>query len=599
MMSNSTAKNPIIILPDVLVDQIAAGEVIQRPASVVKELLENSIDAGANRIEVVIKNAGKDLIRIVDNGIGMSSEALSLATQRHATSKIRELKDLERLNSYGFRGEALASIAAVSQLEIASIPAQENQGERRIWSGGKLETVEAFGGKSGTDIAVKNLFFNTPARRKFLKGKPTETRHITEQVVRVALSNPELRLKYSNDKKTILDLPSGDLKARIGAIFQKNYSQYLQEVNNKYQAMSLDGYVGNLNLVRKSKGEQYLFLNGRYIQNRLMNSAVFSVFRGLVKRSEYPFFVLNLQIDPAEVDVNVHPTKIEVKFADEWRVYNFIKMFVAEALRDIIQTAPSFSPPVALQDSPKNAQFTISSHRSGKNPRLPEETQRLMFDSNYQSQKETDYLQKAQNFPEYFLEAQSDAPFECGNIWQIHNKYICAEIRNGIVIIDQHVAHERVLYEKAMQSFSETEAPAQQLLFPVVIEFSPEDYSILLDVLPFMKKIGFQMRNFGGRSVVLEGVPGEMRSGEEGKIIKQIIDYTKEYAMQNDPVQEKVAAAYACKGAVKAGDPLTKEELQALVDQLFATEEPYFCPHGRPIVVNYSLDEIDKRFERT
>jgi len=596
-MSNS--ENPIIILPDVLVDQIAAGEVIQRPASVVKELLENSIDAGADRVEVVIKNAGKDLIRIVDNGIGMSSEALALATQRHATSKIRELKDLESLSSYGFRGEALASIAAVSQLEIASVPAQKNQGERRIWAGGKLETVEPFGGKSGTDISVKSLFFNTPARRKFLKGKPTETRHITEQIVRVALANPQLRLKYSHDKKTIFDLPSSDLKTRIGEIFQKNYSPHLQEASNKYQAMSLYGFVGNLNLVRKSKGEQYLFLNGRYIQNRLMNNAVFSVFRGLVNRSEYPFFVLNLQIDPAEVDVNVHPTKIEVKFADEWRVYNFIKMFVAAALEDIIQTAPSFGPSVALQDSPKQNQLQISQNRMAKNQQVPEETQRLMFDANLKSQKSQDYLQKAQDFHEYFKGTQADAQFEYGDIWQIHNKYICAEIRNGIVIIDQHVAHERVLYEKAMQSFSETESPAQQLLFPVVIEFSPEDYSILLDVLPFMKKIGFQMRNFGGRSVVLEGVPGEMRSGEEGKIIKQIIDYTKEYAMQSSPVQEKVAAAYACKGAVKAGDPLTKEEIQALVDQLFATEEPYFCPHGRPIVVNYSLDELDKRFERT
>lgn len=586
----------IHILPDILCNKIAAGEVVQRPASVVKELVENAIDAESRRIEISIKNGGRDLIQVIDDGIGLSEEELGLALERHATSKIAEIEDLFRIRTMGFRGEALPSIASVSMMELVS-RARGSEGAFALEvQAGKIGKVQPIAWEMGTRITVKNLFFNVPARLKFLKAKRTELNHIIDRVKPLALIYPQIAFKLTADKKVIFDLRAGKPEDRVAAIFGSEYGDKIIEVNESRGNIHVSGFIGNLDLVRVARGEQYLSINERPISDRLINNAVYQAYKSVIQRGEFPFYALNITVPLNEVDVNVHPTKTEVKFNDEWRVYHVVKETVENGLRQImkvmpgLQDRPPMAPLFATSDT-VSPQTTFVTPPQGQYP--PQDQGRSL--------EESEILQKARQFSQVLdrdpVETKPQRQ-QGGFIWQVHNKYILSQINNGIAIIDQHVAHERILYEEALRDMDENKGTSQQLLFPATQEFSADDYNILVDIIPSLNTLGFRLREFGPQTVLVEAVPTGMRGGSEGAILKEIIDYYRENRVFDYSPSKRLAASYSCKAAVKAGDPLTEEEMRVLVDRLFATENPFYCPHGRPIIVNLSIDELDKRFER-
>ncbi|MCF7803184.1 MAG: DNA mismatch repair endonuclease MutL [Candidatus Marinimicrobia bacterium] len=604
----------IQVLSDSIANKIAAGEVVQRPASALKELVENSIDSGAENITVHVEEGGKKLIQVIDDGQGMDRDDLVLAFERHATSKIREESDLEAINTLGFRGEALASIAAVARVEAKSQTPDAEVGHEIKIHGGEIQDVTPTAMNRGTQIAVKDLFFNTPARRKFLKGKRTEFRHISETMKRFALGYPDIRFElYHNDREN-LSLPPASLKERIGSIFGKGYPKNIIEIDEEYRGIGIFGYIGNLDMVRKSRGEQYLFLNHRYISDSLMSSAIYKGYRHLIQRGEYPFFVLNLQLDPKEFDVNVHPAKMEVKFKDQWQLFNYLRNVVERSFQDVLHMAGQFQRGVdddeddgkdtapqqdwtdtirPLEDPKYSPQSPAPERPQSPQYKAPEPSQMQRPESSEGAR--TGLVERVNRF------ARREQPREediAEQVWQVHKLYIMSQIKSGLVILDQHAAHERILFEEAMESFEKQNISSQQLLFPQVIEFSADDFDLMLELLPHLEKIGFEMKEFGKNTVVLNATPSDMRGGDEAKLIREIIDEYKERRDKDNPTHYKLAASYSCKAAIKAGDVLTEEEMRTLIHRLFQCEHPYHCPHGRPVIVNLSLKELHKRFER-
>ena len=570
----------IHLLSTDLRNKIAAGEVVERPASVVKELVENSLDANATEITIVIEKGGHQLIQVSDNGGGISPDDMNLAVQRYTTNKIETIDDLFNINSLGFRGEALASIASVSEMEMASCINGDGGFAVSILDGeaGEIMPAEPV---QGTRIDVRNLFYNTPARKKFLKSQRVEFRQIVAMARRYGLAYPEVAFKLYHDDKEILNIQSESLKERINNLLDPTYRDHLLEVNTVKGDFTISGYVGSLNLVRSRPGEQYIFLNRRFIKHRLLNNAVYSAYQSLLKRGEYPFYVLNLVQPADQVDVNVHPMKIEVRFKDEWRLYHVLKSAVADALRSILDTIPDFSK--------METQF----------PEFGNSLQQATLSLSAVDTPIQQGLQRAKTYMDRLSEKKSEGEeVSTGNIWQIHDKYIVSQINSGLVIIDQHVAHERVLFEDALNAFEKAPLGAQTLLFPETLEFSADEFSVLLDILPNLNKLGFRMQEFGKNTVMVEAIPSEMVWGNEKTIIRDIMDSYLENKKKYSSWQEGLAASYSCHAAVKAGDPLTIQEMQALVNRLFATNHPYYCPHGRPIIVQLSIEELDKRFER-
>ncbi len=570
----------IHLLSTDLRNKIAAGEVVERPASVVKELVENSLDANATEITIVIEKGGHQLIQVSDNGGGISPDDMNMAVQRYTTNKIETIDDLFNINSLGFRGEALASIASVSEMEMASCINGDSGFAVSILDGeaGEIMPAEPV---QGTRIDVRNLFYNTPARKKFLKSQRVEFRQIVAMARRYGLAYPEVAFKLYHDDKEILNIQIESLKERINNLLDPTYSDHLLEVNTVKGDFAISGYVGSLNLVRSRPGEQYIYLNRRFIKHRLLNNAVYSAYQSLLKRGEYPFYVLNLVQPADQVDVNVHPMKIEVRFKDEWRLYHVLKSAVADALRSILDTIPDFSK--------METQF----------PEFGNSLQQATLSLSAVDTPIQQGLQRAKTYMDRLSEKKSEGEeVSTGNIWQIHDKYIVSQINSGLVIIYQHVAHERVLFEDALNAFEKAPLGAQTLLFPETLEFSADEFSVLLDILPNLNKLGFRMQEFGKNTVMVEAIPSEMVWGNEKTIIRDIMDSYLENKKKYSSWQEGLAASYSCHAAVKAGDPLTIQEMQALVNRLFATNHPYYCPHGRPIIVQLSIEELDKRFER-
>jgi len=572
----------IRLLSDDLKNKIAAGEVVERPASVVKELIENSLDSGATEIDVIVKGGGNVSVQVIDNGVGLEKDDLLIAFARHSTSKIASVEDLSSIDTLGFRGEALSSIASVAKVKALSSVNGEDSGYEISVSGGEISQPEPVALSKGTAISVSDLFFSIPARRKFLKSARVELRHIIRTVRRFGLCQPNVKFTLTADDKEVMTLSPMTLIDRIAAVHDPSYKENLLEVNHQAGPFAITGYVGNLNLVRKRRGEQSLFLNGRYIVNKLLNSAIYSAYQSLVSRGEFPFFVITLEVPLDTVDVNVHPMKIEVRFRDEWRVYHALKTAVTEALNDILSTVPDFLKP--------SESFPSSGGQAGFS--FPQSTPSAILSR--QS------VERAKSYVQTMGETQTEEEgVNLENIWQVHTKYIVSEIKSGLVVIDQHVAHERVLFEQAMDAMEGNPLPSQSLLFPEVVELPIEDFSTLLELLPYLEKIGFRMKEFGKNTVMIEGVPSELGWGNEREVLTEIIDTYRNQQKAQPSFMEAVAASFACKAAVKAGDVLTQEEMQSLVDRLFATQHPYYCPHGRPIMVNLSLDELDRRFERT
>ena len=596
------ARNRIHILSEELTNKIAAGEVVDRPASIVKELIENALDAGADEITIVLKNGGKQLIQVVDNGIGMTREDTILAIQRHTTSKIATYDDLHNIQTLGFRGEALASIASISKMEIKTIPRGEASGTLLRIDGGVVEDVADVGGVPGTSVSVKNVFFNTPARRKFLKSDEAEYRQILNVFQRFALGYFETRfVLYHNDQK-IYDLPPAKPEIRVVDVLGKRYADKLVNVEDNNAVMQIWGFVGKQDATKKSRGDQYLFLNGRYIQNRALNHAVVSSYGSILPRGEFPLYVLFLEIDPRRVDVNVHPSKMEVKFADERLIYSLVRNAVKRALSSQ-QVIPDFAPDLDIvpQEIKRNHEEYFA-HQTKiplyEPPAQPKPTMGIQTFAGTQQGEAKEIAHEMMSKSQQQPAVSPEKKYERANVWQIHNQYILSEIKSGLIIIDQHVAHERILYEKALKAFEQSKPASQQLLFPQVVELTPEEFSYLEEMLPFLEKVGFIIKGFGGNTVIIEGVPAEIKISNLETVLSEIIDDYVENKDNSLDIRDNVAKSYSCKMAIKKGEPLTREEMNLLIDQLFATQSPYFCPHGRPVIINLPLEELDRRFGR-
>ena len=621
----------IKILPENISSKIAAGEVVQRPESVVKELMENSIDAGADTIELIVKRAGKSLIQVFDNGIGMNEDDAIICIQKHATSKIFSYEDLEAISTLGFRGEALSSIWAVSQVEIKTETRDEEIGTliRNEEAGNIVREKGSF--PKGTSVSVKNLFYNTPARRNFLKTDATELKHIIDTFNRISLSHPDLNFKLYNNDDVIFNYTAGNLGRRIEQVFADNMLDALIPVEEKTDFISLYGYIGKPALLKKSKGEQYLFLNSRYVLSRQINHAVFTAYENILEKGDYPFFILFMDIDPKRIDVNVHPSKLEVRFEDDKDVYNFVLAVIKKSLgtHDLV---PSISFTETTEQTEKLKVHSFNKTEKGDFSDRPKFTEKKSYARTNFSDKEIDLI--FSTIPDEIVKPGSNEtshPFnpvegketesrdlteniekniryskevktedETTFIIQLHNKYILSQIKTGLMIIDQHVAHERVLYEKALKRFEANLPFSQQLLFPKTIEMDPGTFEILKEINPYLIKLGFEIKFFSKNTIVIEGVPDDVKSGSEEKILIELIDeYSSNQREKKLEERDNIAKSYSCKTAIKAGDKLTDKEMRLLIDQLFATSMPYVCPHGRPIVVKISLDEFDRRFGRT
>ena len=587
-----------------LVDQIAAGEVIDRPASVLKELIENSLDSGANKIDVQIIKGGHDLIQVSDNGCGMSKEDLKLAFMRHATSKIKDLEDLNSITTLGFRGEALPSIASVSMFTAISSEKESNGFEIKI-NGSEEKSFKPIASLEGTTCKVQNLFYNTPARRKFLKKPETEQAVINTMMRRFMLSRPEVAFKMLSNDKIVYDVSIQNLSERINAIYGSTFKNCVLPVELKKDPYTITGFTGNLSLVKKRQGEQYIFLNGRYIKNRLLNSAIFSAYQSLIQRGEFPFFVIFLEMPPDLFDVNVHPAKLEVRFINEWQIYHVIKTSITTILQDILKVIPDYKTYQHFQEySPnetnvlnldKAPSSTITQFEQAPHKRNANEVSGF-FNKNGIQLKQA-HLRMESTLDNIKVPNEDLQPIT-DHIWQIHRKYLITEIKSGLIIIDQHVAHERVLFEEAKKAIEGQGFPSQTVLFPQTLKLQPEEYDSLLEITHYLNKIGFRFREFGENTIIIDEIPPDINWGNESQIIREIIDQFISVKKIDPSFIDQIAAIYSCKSAIKAGDQLKPEERIHLIDRLFSTEHPYYCPHGRPIIINLSINELDQRFER-
>ncbi|MSS71595.1 MAG: DNA mismatch repair endonuclease MutL [Candidatus Latescibacteria bacterium] len=599
----------IHILPDDLANKIAAGEVVERPAAVVKELLENAIDAGADRIVIDVAAGGRETIRVSDNGSGMGRDDVLLALERHATSKIHTLSDLNAISTLGFRGEALPSIASVSRMTLESRTEGEEAGTRVSVEGGRVKEVSAVGRDVGTTVTVHGLFYNVPARRKFLKGIETEMRHIVACVSQIGLAYPALSIALSHNGRSILRLGQADCKRRIEEVFGLDAGREAVEMEVEEEGIRVHGFLGRPTFVRRSGASQALLVNGRPIQSRTLAHAIYDGYGGLIAKGDFPFYVLYLDIPPGEVDVNVHPTKREVRFADERRVYQVISGTVRRALREA-DVIPEVSPEVFEREA--RAETAVAPASFSERPAASVSTARETtrpYDGGRKVRPAALDLDLQMSLP--LIERKPPEPkdaseegtaegdeTETAAVWQLHETYILAEIKNGLILIDQHVAHERVLYEETLRGFLAQPTPGQQLLFPLTVSLSLTEMAFLREVFPLLERLGFGIRDLGGNSAFVDAIPSGLRQWEDGKLLKEIVEDLQEAGRSKSGVEERVATSYACHTAIRAGERLSKREMKALIDRLFATEDPFVCPHGRPIVIKMSLDEINKRFGR-
>lgn len=605
-------ENCIKILPQSLSNKIAAGEVVNRPESVVKELLENSIDAKADSITLLVKDAGKSLIQVNDNGTGMTEEDAVICFQRHSTSKISDAGDLECIKTLGFRGEALASVASISHIELKTKILGEDVGTTVRIEGGELKAIEKTSCEKGTSVAVKNLFYNTPGRRNFLKSNQTEFRHIYETFVRIAISNPGIEFKFYVNDDPVFDLKKSDLSQRIKDIFTDSFSDSLIEVSHGNNVIKVNGYISKPNFTKKSKQDQYFYLNGRFFVNRTLNFAVYSGYDDLIEKGDYPSFFLFIEIDPSKTDVNVHPSKMEVKFEDESAVFGMLRNSVREALQksDLVFNV-GFDNTVKFPDSAESFHFRQSGEKDFSQNKIPENTSgygnrksgniHSIFEaSNIIEEDKTDELHKPE-MPEPNIFAHSKKSESEGfNVWQYQYKYIMCQTETGLMIIDQHAAHERILYEKALMSLNSQSFFSQQLLLPIKIKLTKIDHVIAASLKEEFKNLGFIVNFLSDDNVELSGLPSDVKPGNENKIFQELIDQYKEYELKlNLDKRDNLAKSFACRSAIKAGDKLQYQEMVNLIDNLFSSQMPFVCPHGRPTVIRITTEELDKRFSRS
>ena len=605
----------IKILPQNLYNKIAAGEVVGRPESVVKELIENSIDAGADEITVLIKDAGKTLIQVADNGCGMTEEDAIVAFQRHSTSKISTYEDLENIQTLGFRGEALASIAAIAQIELKTKTISEDLGTLVKIEGNEITEVSKDSTETGTSIAVKNIFFNTPGRRNFLKSNQTEFRHIYDTFVRQAVSNPGISFRFFNNEELIFSLRKTVLSERLKELFGEEFANSLIPVKVEHSVVKINGLISKPGFTKKSKQDQFFYLNKRFFTNKSLNFAVYSGYDDLIEKGDYPSFFLFIEIDPKKVDVNVHPSKLEVKFEDESAMFGFIRKSIKDTLRaSNITFDIGFSNTMSFENTPDNLEhkkpdvnFTPKGFNSGfsSSPATKGTTSvHSIFEASRRDDLHTDNedeipLNSDKGIQKNIFEHKKDED-EKFNLWQYQNKYIMCETATGLMIIDQHAAHERVLYEKALMRLNSQSSFSQQLLLPIKVKLTKIDFQLAKELQEEIHNLGFAIKFVSNDVIEITGIPSDVKPGNEDKILQELIDQYKEYEVQlNLEKRDNLAKSFSCRSAIKAGERLQHQEMFNLIDSLFASQMPYVCPHGRPTVIRLTTEELDKRFSRS
>lgn len=613
-MSQETESEQSIIreLPPEISNKIAAGEVIQRPSSVVKELLDNAIDAGADHLKIVIQNAGRTLIQVVDNGSGMGKEDVRLCFEQHATSKIQDVDDLFRVRTLGFRGEAMASIASVSQVTLKTKrPGDEMGWKYEIW-GGEEKSFEPAAVESGTSVAVRNLFYNVRARRQFLKTDATEFRHILKTVQQAALANPDLGFELIADTDTIYDLPKEqNIKERITDMFGKSYKASLIHFREETSYLSVHGVLADPKLTKRSRGEQFIFVNGRPIQHRYLTHVILNIYDAWTGEKDYPFYAIFLEIDPKQVDVNVHPAKEEVKFEDERSVIKLTKSVVKKALHEEFMVpdvsegeGDRFSSPKGFSSDfnfggAKNTQQNSGEKKPVKFP------SRINFDRP-QSQRgdQSNFSKQLYDFDQ--AEKKEQGETEQGSrpqrmrdrgFWQLHDRYILTQTRSGLCMIDQHSAHKRIIFEKALSATEAAIPSTQQLLFAQTMDFSASEFSLLEELHPIIQRMGFNIQLMSGNTAMISGVPADIDVGDEQSVLKSMLQQYRELDGKFEfDERRKLAIAFASKTAIPKGKKLTDMEMENLLDQLFACDEPYKDPLNKPTLDYIPLEDIEGRF---
>jgi DNA mismatch repair protein MutL len=606
----------IQLLPDAIANQIAAGEVVQRPASALKELLENAVDAGATQIKVIVKDAGKALIQVIDNGKGMSMTDARMSFERHATSKIRTSEDLFSIRTFGFRGEALASIAAVAQTEMKTRQKGHELGTFLQVEGSEVKKQEPVSCPEGTSILVKNLFFNVPARRNFLKSNPVEMRHLVEEFERVALSYPEIGFSFIQNDMELYQLQPGKLSQRIVGIFGKAYQTQLVSCQEETPHLQVKGYIGKPESAKKTRGEQFFFVNNRYIKNNYLHHAVSNAYEGLMASDMQPFYVLFLEIDPSHIDINVHPTKTEIKFDDERTVYGVIRSAVKQALgaHNVVPTL-DFSLDVNYAENWKKdtaKQEELSQENSYKTFQRPEYKSKSvsgwerLFEGQplqaTQQPRETDVLTFSSKANEQVDAVSLEFPDrreETGATFQVECNYIVAQMSTGLMIIDQQAAHERILYERYIRQLTKAAGVSQQCLFPQHLALSQGDFALVMDIKDELHSLGFLVDVFGKDSVVIQGVPADIAVTNEKALFEGLLEQFKHFKSELSlDKRENLARSLARKSALKKGTKLSSPEMEAIVGQLFACENPNYGLSGNKTFVKLDLQKISGFFIR-
>jgi len=620
----------IQLLPDSVANQIAAGEVVQRPSSAVKELMENAIDAGANKIQLILKDAGKALIQVIDNGCGMTVADARMCFERHATSKVRKAEDLFAIRTMGFRGEAMASIAAIAQVEMKTRRHEDEIGTLIEIEGSSIVKQEPVACSEGTSISVKNLFFNTPARRNFLKSNPAEMRHILDEFQRVSLANPGIAFSLHHDGAEIYRLPASALKQRIIHLFGNNYNERLIPVEEETSIINLKGYIGKPQFAKKTRGEQFFFVNNRFIKDGYLNHAINKAYQDLLPEENFPLYVLFIDIDPAKIDVNVHPTKTEIKYLEEKSVYaiihsavkrslgkfnisptidfdqetGFSGMITPKAPEDIVPPTISFNPEFNPFKEDKVSERSVSSYSgssfSGGGGYESRAASTKNWGSLYEIANHTPTEQVKIELPGVSEIEENYAPLQ-KQLMQVHNRYIVSQIKSGLMVIDQQAAHERILYERFLVHLEDRKGASQQSLFPQTVTLSPNDYELAKSLLEDIKSLGFEVREFGKNTLVIEGIPVDLGSSNinETQLFEHLIEGFKnsQQELRLDK-RDALARSMARNSAIKSGTSLSQEEMNMLIEQLFACKMPNFSIGGKPVIQTITLTDLDKKFEK-
>jgi DNA mismatch repair protein MutL len=604
----------IHLLPDAVANQIAAGEVVQRPASVVKELIENAIDAGCTSLKVIARDGGKTSIQIVDNGCGMSETDARMSFERHATSKIREAGDLFAIRTLGFRGEALASVASVAQVVLRTRKPENNLGTEIVISGSRVESQEPVNCASGTSFTIKNLFYNVPARRKFLKTNNAELKHIIYEFQRVALANPDVEFTLEHNGEEMHSLPRTNLKQRIVHLFGKTTNQNLTTIDTDTSIVRITGFIGKPAYARRTPGEQFFFVNNRFMKHPYFHKAVMLAYEKILPPETIPSYFIYLEADPDTIDINIHPTKTEIKFENELAIFQILTAATREALgRFNLIPSIDFNAEGAME-------FPVFRHDD------PIPAPEISYNSNYNPFDEELKMpgnggKKDDNNLRYWekLYTQEGIPIKDRNkdtgsqmqqtlsaggnnhsdtFIQLKNRYILTPVKSGLMLIDQRRAHERILFEQYIRSFAMNYPVAQRTLFPETVELDSADYLMLREIMEDLHEVGFDIRDFGSNTVVIEGYPADGHNENPKELLEVFLEkYKSTDGDIKTSVRERIARSLAVAGAISYGETLSQHAMQELVDGLFACESPGYSPSGKPIVVIMGIEEMEKRFK--